>query len=114
MPKDATVLDIGCGDGRLAELLMGRRADVRITGVDVLLRPNLRIPVKHFDGAHLPFDDASFDCALLVDVLHHTDDPLVLLREAQRVARRAIVVKDHTLSGTGARATLAFMDWVGN
>jgi SAM-dependent methyltransferase len=114
MPVGATVLDVGCGDGTLAALLMRRRPDMQITGVDVLVRPGSRIHVEHFDGTHLPFDDASFDRAMLVDVLHHTDDPIVLLREAQRVARQAIVIKDHSLCGVAARATLSVMDWVGN
>jgi SAM-dependent methyltransferase len=51
---------------------------------------------------------------LFVDVLHHTDDPTVLLREAARVARRCLILKDHTRNGLLAGPTLAFMDWVGN
>jgi hypothetical protein len=39
---------------------------------------------------------------------------MVLLREAARVARRAIVIKDHTLTGFLAGPTLRFMDWIGN
>ena len=51
---------------------------------------------------------------MLVDVLHQTDDPMNLLREAVRVARQAIVIKDHLLQGAFAYPTLRFMDWVGN
>jgi SAM-dependent methyltransferase len=51
---------------------------------------------------------------MFVDVLHHTDDPEVLIAEAARVARRSIVIKDHTKDGLLAGRTLAFMDWVGN
>lgn len=56
----------------------------------------------------------SFDIVLFVDVLHHTDAPLDLLREASRVARRGILIKDHLAEGLFARATLRLMDWVGN
>jgi len=114
VPRRANVLDIGCGDGRLALLLERRRPDIRVTGVDVLVRPDARIEVRSFDGAHLPFEDDSFDVALLVDVLHHTDDPTVVLREARRIARHAVILKDHTLCGVAARGTLSVMDWVGN
>ena len=51
---------------------------------------------------------------MFVDVLHHTNDPDVLLAEARRVARRAIIIKDNTKDGVLAGATLRFMDWVGN
>ena len=51
---------------------------------------------------------------MFVDVLHHTNDPVLLLREAARVARNTIVIKDHTLDGFAAAATLRFMDRIGN
>ncbi len=51
---------------------------------------------------------------LFVDVLHHTRDPIVLLREAKRVARKGIVIKDHCSDDLFDYWTLRFMDWVGN
>ncbi len=113
LPKDARVVDFGCGDGAVAETLRRLRPDLQITGLDVLARPAARIPVTVFDGATIPQADASFDAALLVDVLHHTEAPAALLREARRVAQR-LVVKDHTLTGWLAGPTLRVMDWVGN
>jgi hypothetical protein len=47
-------------------------------------------------------------------VLHHANDPTVLLKEAKRGARSTIAVKDHTMDGTLAYQTLRFIDWVGN
>lgn len=114
IPREANVLDIGCGDGSIAHLIMQRRPDVRIAGVDVLLREKSCIPIQWFDGRVIPFADDSFEVAMFVDVLHHTDDPLVLLREAARVARKAVILKDHTRNGFLAGPTLRFMDYVGN
>ena len=51
---------------------------------------------------------------MFLDVFHHTDDPMVLLREAVRVARQIVLIKDHTLQGAFAYSTLRFMDWVAN
>ena len=113
-PRDAKVLDVGTGDGTIAASIMKQRADVAIKGVDVLQRPTTQIPVTVFDGHHLPFADSSFDCVLFVDVLHHTDDADVLVREAARVANNSVVIKDHLLEGMFAGPTLRFMDWVGN
>jgi SAM-dependent methyltransferase len=114
LPTDATILDVGCGDGMLDALMQEQRPDVCIEGIDVLVREDTQIPVQHFDGRHIPFPADSFDVVQFVDVLHHTEDPEVLLREAARVARRYVLLKDHTRNGILARQTLRLMDWVGN
>jgi SAM-dependent methyltransferase len=114
LPEHGTVVDVGSGDGALAAQLLARRPDVRIEGYDVLVRANLPIPVHHFDGRHLPLPDASADAVVLVDVLHHCDDPEAMLREALRVARRVVIVKDHRLGHPAARTLLRVMDWISN
>ena len=114
IPHDATLLDVGCGDGAIAAAIMDIRPDVVVTGLDVLVRPETRIPVQEYDGDTIPFPDRSFDAVMFVDVLHHTNDPCVLLREAARVAPGAIIVKDHLVSGPLARTRLRVMDWFGN
>jgi len=114
LPANASVLDVGCRDGLIDKLILEKRPDVSIYGVDVLIRPETHIRVDKFDGASIPFDNGSFDAALFVDVLHHTEDPPVLLGEAARVARQAVVIKDHFEEGWVDRQTLRFMDWVGN
>jgi SAM-dependent methyltransferase len=114
LPQQSSVLDIGCGDGRLANRLLNYRSDLQLRGVDVLVRSGSAVQVEWFDGRSLPCADKSVDVSLLVDVLHHTDDPRILLLEAMRVARKAVVIKDHTREGLLAGATLRLMDWVGN
>ncbi len=114
VPRNSSVLDVGCGDGEIAWLLSHRRRDLRISGVDVLVRDDKRVPVEAFDGCTLPYADDSFDVVSFIDVLHHCQEPLELLREARRVARRAILIKDHALQGVAAEPTLRFMDGVGN
>lgn len=114
MPQSAKVLDVGCGDGTLAMLIKQLRPDVEIEGIDVLVRGKTQIPVKEFDGVTIPFEDNTFDVVMFVDVLHHTDDPMILLKEAARVAKDFVVIKDHTDEGILSNSTLRFMDWVGN
>lgn len=114
LPENATVLDVGCGDGRLAQALMALRPDLAFRGLDVLVREGAAIPVEPFDGERLPLENAAVDVVLFVDVLHHTPHAAALLREARRVARSFVVLKDHTRNGAFADVTLRFMDRVGN
>src|SRR2546423_14316210 len=113
LPANGQVLDVGFGDGLLAALMQKGKPNVVITGIDVLVRDHTYIPVVKFDGTTIPFPDRSFDTLVFVDVLHHTDDPVLLLREAARVARKTIVIKDHTLDGFAAGATLRIIDRIG-
>lgn len=114
LPQGARVLDVGCGDGLLAHLILQRRPDLKIEGIDVLLRSQAYVPVKAFDGQSIPHENGSFDVVMFVDVLHHVERQEELLAEARRVSRRHVVIKDHTLNGFMAGPTLRFMDWVGN
>lgn len=88
-----TLLDVGCGNCLLANEL--KEDGYSITGVDVA---NLSIiddfQPKVYDGQHLPFENNAFDCALLLTVLHHTDDPVEVLRETSRVAHRILIIED--------------------
>ena len=114
IPHGHSVLDVGCGDGLIDALILKHRPDLTIAGVDVLARANTHIPVTLFDGRSLPFSDQSMDSVLFCDVLHHTDRPVKMLKEAVRVARHSVVIKDHMVQGLLAVPTLRVMDYVGN
>jgi len=114
IPPDALALDIGCGDGQLAATLREKRPDITIEGLDVLKREKTWIPVREFDGVTIPYETASVDVVMFIDVLHHVEEPIDLMREALRVSRGTILIKDHLCDGWFAGPTLRFMDCIGN
>jgi SAM-dependent methyltransferase len=114
IPAGATVLDIGCGDGTIGNMLAQSRSDIAVEGVEISVRPDCRIPCRSFNGRNLPYPDRFFDVCLFVDVLHHTDDVELLLQEAARVSGSLLLIKDHLSESLIDHATLRLMDWVGN
>lgn len=89
------VLDLGSGTGILGALVQSR-IGCSVVGCDVVAM-NVALRDFHlFDGEHVPFECGAFDITLLAYVLHHVPDPLSLLREAARVARRGVIVVEDT------------------
>jgi ubiquinone/menaquinone biosynthesis C-methylase UbiE len=114
IPDNASVLDIGCGNGRISSLLLQQNTTLSIQGLEVLERPECRINYGLFDGKTIPYEESSFDMCMFIDVLHHTEHIEELLREASRVSRRHVLIKDHLYGNTMDKVILKFMDWVGN
>ena len=114
IPNRAVVLDVGCGDGLIDALLIERRPDIKVQGIDIQVRGHTHIPVNGFNGRRIPLADQSVDTVLFIDVLHHAADPHLLVQEAARVSRRTIIIKDHLCENWFDAAVLRFMDWIGN
>src|SRR4030095_14518308 len=83
----STLVDVGCGDGRLTRAVADEIPGLQVEGFDVFARPGPSLtPLRAFDGMRLPLGDASVDAVMAVDVLHHAKDPMKLLAELRRVA----------------------------
>jgi ubiquinone/menaquinone biosynthesis C-methylase UbiE len=111
--ENSSILDVGAGSGFISSNI-AQKTNSLIMGIDVLLRPDTLIPVKLFDGKTIPFPDNSFDYVIFIDVLHHTPDPMCLMNEAKRVARKFIIIKDHNCNNWRQKKILCFTDWFGN
>jgi ubiquinone/menaquinone biosynthesis C-methylase UbiE len=96
--RNSRILDLGCGSAVVSKAFQDFfQADV--IGVDVLDRRICLIPFKIIDGRNLPFSNKSFDTVLIAYVLHHSEDPVSLLKEAERVTRKNIVVYEDLPEG---------------
>ena len=94
----ASVLDIGCGEGWVADEI-ARRGATEVATVDVVdIRRARGLAFSLYDGVHLPFADECFDVVMLNFVLHHVPDQskVALLTEAVRVARRTVFILEDT------------------
>ncbi|MEO1584139.1 MAG: metalloregulator ArsR/SmtB family transcription factor [Planctomycetota bacterium] len=90
-----TVADLGCGSGDAARLLAPHVA--RVVGVDqseamletasAVLRAHQNVDLVCGDLDAIPLGDACVDAAVLSLVLHHVEDPSVVIREAARILR---------------------------
>ncbi len=91
--KNDKILDVGSGNGLVAHTL--RKAGYDVTPLDVAdLSYEESVKPVVYDGQKMPFEDATFDVALLLTVLHHIDEPDAVLRETCRVAKRVIIIED--------------------
>jgi len=108
------ILDVGCGNGEFGAYLMSLRKDIRIIGVEVMLRSSSAIPVVLYDGGEFPLTDKCVSGVIIADMLHHTRQPDRVMRECLRVARDAVIVKDHFYENEFQKSLLRLLDLGGN
>lgn len=96
-PGDA-VVDVGCGEGALAELMVG--AGLRVTGVEPAAYLRERFETRLGGSARvvegtverLPFVGGEVGAAVSTEVLEHVPDPDAAMAELRRVLRPGAVV----------------------
>lgn len=95
-PQDAAVLEIGCGNGAGARLVLEHFRPRSLTALDPdpdmlrLARKRLAgtmASVVEGDAQRLPWDDASFDAVVNFGIVHHLEDWRAGLGEVARVLR---------------------------
>ncbi|WP_370326706.1 class I SAM-dependent methyltransferase [Euzebya sp.] len=93
------VLEVGCGDGEIAERLRDRFADADVLALDLPdagLRADWQgrsgVGFAHGDAHRLPFADDTFDLVVAVEVCEHLTHPWSGLAEMARVSSRHLVL----------------------
>ncbi|MBS3167953.1 class I SAM-dependent methyltransferase [Candidatus Woesearchaeota archaeon] len=86
------ILDLGCGDGKVGELI-AKSNSRQVILADVYRNgniSNLELPfVLINQKGKIPFYDNMFDTTLLLTVLHHSDNPVEVIKEAVRVTKNS-------------------------
>jgi len=86
LPSKGTLLEIGAGSGWQAAIFA--RTGLKVFAIELPRSEYLvhsEFPTVLYDGAHIPFDDASFDVVYSSNVLEHIPHVLAFQREILRV-----------------------------
>lgn len=97
IPKGASVLDLGCGDGSLLRYLHETRAvrgyGVEINDLDIVscIANGVNVIQNDLDSGLSDFEDNAFDFVILSQTLQATRHTEALVKEMLRVGREGIV-----------------------
>lgn len=101
-PDDATLVDIGCGDGAYTSEIKTRFPRLAIEGFDPAEEavriarknyPDITFRVMSILGEDAGANTARFDVAILRGVLHHLPNQLLAIRNALRMCKKLIIVE---------------------
>ncbi len=109
-----SALDVGCGPGALTTGLVQVLGADQVAAVDPSApfvaanrQRNPGVEVEQASAEELPFDTGRFDVALAQLVVHFMADPVVGLREMERVVRPGGVVAACVWDHAGGRSPVA-------
>lgn len=90
--QDLSILEVGCGDGAMLQLLTARGAnaqgiDASSSGIARCHENGLVAQCLDVSTDGVPFPDQSFDVVISLETLEHLMNPFYALQEARRVLR---------------------------
>jgi methionine biosynthesis protein MetW len=95
--RGSRVLDVGCGEGELLEVLArkrdvdGRGIELSQAGVNTAVARGLAVIQGDADSDLFQYPDRSFDYVILSQTIQATRQPRVVLEELLRIGRKVIV-----------------------
>ena len=86
------ILEIGCGDGGVIQLLKNTNyvvgIDISISGVENLKQLGIESHLCDISSENIPFEDGFFDYVLAFEVFEHLKSPQHAIEEIQRVCKK--------------------------
>ena len=98
IPTGASVLDVGCGDGSMLNLLVQHKKviplglEIDIERIKQCVAQNVPVLQMNIDNGLTGFKDQQFDVAILKFTISEVNNPSEVLREIMRVSKEVIVV----------------------
>jgi SAM-dependent methyltransferase len=87
-----SLLDIGCGNGLISDLAKDRFKHVQLLDVVPYVSSSIHLPfVLYTEGSPLPIDEL-YDTVLVLVVLHHSNDPIKLLKLAWAATKKRLII----------------------
>ena len=107
--RDATIIDIGAGTGRVAVALASRgfrvvALDPAVPMLQTTQRKSGEVLAVAAEGTHLPFRRNSADAVVLARILYLVPDWQNLLREARRILRQGGILFHEWGNGDASEA----------
>ena len=90
IPKNAKVLDLGCGLGHISMILNVMRPDLDIIGIDRTKAPlwkKIKCKFEQGNALNLRFEDEIFDAVINFGVMEHTNNETKFLSEIYRILK---------------------------
>ena len=115
IPKNAKIIDFGCGDGQVTQLLQDTFGFTDIVGYEIKSypSPHVKAPIKMFDGFKTQEDKKTFDVCLLTNVAHHESENQKMLEEIGRIMKpnsKLVVIETVPIENTHKAFEINFLN----